>query len=235
MKCYEVEFRGHKIKYTSDESFWQRLSSDSWESNTFTLLEKFIKPGKVFIDCGAWNGVLSIYAAMLGATVYSIEPDAFAFEDLTTNVSANQLFNVHVYKLAIAGEAGIKEFYARSNNWGTSESSLIPGSSDSMRTVVKTQTIKMFVEENNITSIGFIKIDTEGGEALFINDDFMQVMINCGLPPMFISFHPKHYPLSDCLKIYNILSKHYSFLNEDDFLTAMKNHNADHSFLLTKH
>ncbi len=53
--------------------------ASGFEPDLFDALDEHIHPGSVFIDIGAWIGFVSIYAAQLGATVHSYEPDPAAY------------------------------------------------------------------------------------------------------------------------------------------------------------
>ncbi|MGB9637578.1 MAG: FkbM family methyltransferase, partial [Microgenomates group bacterium] len=75
-----------------------------WSQAEFDLLGKFIKPGDVIFDIGAYIGTHSVFFGKKvspGGFVVAIEPQRIAFEILNTNLVLNELINVFpVYKFA---------------------------------------------------------------------------------------------------------------------------------------
>src|SRR5260370_35958050 len=79
---------------------------------TFTSL--LLKPGDIFVDVGAYDGLIPLVAAHAvgGARrVYSFEPNAAAFARLDCIIQAYALTSVHAENCAIAGEQGAATLY----------------------------------------------------------------------------------------------------------------------------
>lgn len=186
-------FRNKTINYTEREAFWQSL--DSWEPKSFDILDKFIKPGKIFIDIGAWNGVLSVYAGLLGAEVYSVEPDAPAFKELINTMINNPSANINPALCAISDATGTDIINSRTfDGFGNSETSLIARDEVAAEKKVFTFTLEDFINNTKIDmcDVCLIKLDVEGGEALIIKQ--AGKFLKLWPVPLFISFHPAWLP-----------------------------------------
>jgi len=73
------------------------------------ILDCIVKPGDVFFDCGANQGIFSLAAAKLvGDTgkVFSFEPQPYATRCLKDNLVLNNLDNVTVTEVAVSDQAG---------------------------------------------------------------------------------------------------------------------------------
>jgi len=229
----KINFRGRTIKYCGNNQFWERVAAEMWESDTFNLLEKQIIAGKIFIDCGAWNGVLSIYAAMLGARVYAIEPDAAIWNELECNIHENGLQDLITWKsYALSDKKGTAQLVNDYGNFGNSGSKL----STSTGKTVTTNTLSFLIEDEKINAadICLIKIDVEGSEIALIRG--AKYFLQTYRPLINISFHPAYFENfdEDILYAYNTLSEIYVFegSNFEDFVQRMMNPLADHNFTL---
>ena len=89
MKVNLAEF---EFDVANDKTFWNEV--ETWEPETFDIVKQYADPKKSFIDIGAWNGVVSLYASGLYKEVIAIEPDLIAFDKLIRNVQLNNLKNV---------------------------------------------------------------------------------------------------------------------------------------------
>jgi FkbM family methyltransferase len=240
-----INFRGHSIMYVNRDSFFKSVESGEWEKETFDVLDKYIEKGKTFIDIGAWNGMISMYAGLLGAKCYAIEPDAVAYKELVENITINGLTeNVDTANIALSYQNGVAELNSMTNGFGNSESSLVErGAVDGIR-VVQTQTFYSLLSINHIKDVCLIKIDAEGSEQLFLNYSFLSGLIAIGeMPPIYISVHPAWIKDIDIFihDFYFNFSVFYNFTNATngkeynpiDFSEALKT-SHEHSFLLLK-
>lgn len=230
-----VTNRNHIIHYNQREAFWNSI--DSWEPSSFDVLDTFIQPGYNFIDIGAWNGVLSIYAGLLGANVYSIEPDIVAFYELVENCSLNRAANITPALLAISDRSERQKINSRTvDGFGNSESSLINRDRNEIEAEVITMTLEDYFRNFSIDidKTCLIKIDAEGGEALIIYQSAKWLRRH--KPTLYISFHPAWIPNSTQMFI-DILFPIYDFIhngisiNEDQFRQALTTEHQ-HSFVL---
>lgn len=51
-----IHFRSQTINYIERTPYWQSIERGEWEPASFDVLDEYIKPGKTFIDIGAWGG-----------------------------------------------------------------------------------------------------------------------------------------------------------------------------------
>ena len=82
------------------------------------LLERFLKPGMVFVDGGANTGVFTFTAARLvGPTgrVLAFEPGAACFAALEASRALNQFEQVRLWKAALSDRSGTARLY---HCWG---------------------------------------------------------------------------------------------------------------------
>lgn len=232
-----VRIKKYEFIVENDIPFWFNI--DKWEQYSFNILDKILKPDSIFIDLGAWNGVLSMYASKIAKTVYAFEPDYVAFNNLQTNITLNKLTNIVCSNKAI-GKCGIWNLYVRS--FGDSVSSLIDRNMPNYKAnqVVKVKTIKLssYLLKNNIEPT-LIKMDIEGGEIYVIEE--MSQYIRKYTPTMLISFHPAWFPDkdNDINKIADILDKYYKILNitflqytKEQFINSL--YSTEHCFLFIK-
>jgi FkbM family methyltransferase len=183
----KVNLGEFKFEVKGDKQFWPNVQE--WEPETFEIVKHYADPKKTFIDIGAWNGVVSLYASGLFKEVIAIEPDVIAFDKLFKNVQANNLKNVFCRNVAISNTNGSS--ILNLSNAGDSMSSLLPRDTEQFPTVdfqgVETKTFETLISGFDF-QIGFIKMDIEGGEVLVIPD--MINFLKEHKTPIYISFHP---------------------------------------------
>lgn len=237
-----ITIRQQKINYCSQPNLFKTAARDKWEPETFDALIRFVMPGKVFIDVGAWVGIFSVYAAKMGAKVYAAEPDPVAFSELIENIGVNENSeNVSCSKIAIADKDGTAMLNTNAH-FGNSESSLVVRPQWAGDKLVITRTLGSFVDEMNIDpkEICLVKIDCEGSEILLLPGakDFLAQH----KPTMVVAFHPGWFssflenvntivntifPIYD---VYSVATKQICFAEE--FINAMRT-TYDHTFILT--
>lgn len=187
----EVQLKEFKFDVYGDSIFW--LSVEAWEPETFEIVKRYADQSKSFIDIGAWNGVVSLYASHLFNNVVSIEPDVIAFDKLARNIQFNSCLNVTCRNVAISNSNGSS--ILNLSNAGDSMSSLLPRDTQWFPTVdfqgVETKKFETIIEGSSV-EIGLIKMDIEGGELLVIPD--MLEYLESQKPPIYISFHPFWFP-----------------------------------------
>ena len=237
-----VQIRGKKINYIARDSFFQLAAAGKWEKETFDVLDNFIEKDKTFVDCGAWVGVFSIYAAHLGAGCLAIEPDNKAFTELSDNIHANGMADkIEPLNIALADKEGFARLNTMSaGGFGNSETSLIDRGEIAATQGTRTVDLPTLLRYSNVApaDICLIKIDIEGGELLLL--DGCHKWLAKHKPTIYISFHPAWLGQLDEAtdKIISMLFPIYAFVqmdgmqyNEVEFREAMLSaHN--HSFLL---
>lgn len=227
---------GIEMCFNEQFDFWHSIEDGQWEANTFKAIKDFYKPGKTFIDIGAWNGVLSLYAEKLGAVVCSVEPD-FAAINLYENLMLCNNAGCHLFKGAISDTNGTATLNSNANCFGNSESSLVNRGVINGERQVKTMKLEFYVEAFGIDigDVFLIKIDVEGNEINILEQ--ARGFISLHRPNMHISFHPAWLPAyEDYIKridylfgIYNVTCDDGTPATLDNFQELLDNHK--HAFI----
>ena len=153
---YEIAYR----KRTADES----VIGHSFENDIFLTGVPEYRPlaGHTVIDVGAHIGTFSLLAstAIGKGQVHSIEASLDSYNLLRINVALNGRSNIHTHHLALSGETGTTTLYHDVGNWGHSTVSALSSSSET----VPATTLARFMDEQEIPSCDFIKLNCEGAE-----------------------------------------------------------------------
>lgn len=144
---------------------WSVFYYGAYAKDELRILEDLINKarGSTILDIGANVGHHSLFFSKFGKKVHSFEPFSEVSARLEQKIADNGLKNVHLHKIALGEKDEVKEFFASdSNNTGT-------GSFVNRQTSREPVKLSIFngdsyLERNNITDIGFIKIDVEGFE-----------------------------------------------------------------------
>ncbi|MFP8644891.1 FkbM family methyltransferase [Priestia aryabhattai] len=168
---------------------WNKIRQNTWEEETFKILDRYLKSENSYIDIGAWIGPTVLYGAHKTKHVYGVEPDSIAFKELVTNVNLNPSISSKVtcINAAITEKSGNTNLYKR-GKFGNSMSSLIPTMSHKCHQV-RGITIHDLISENNIENVNFIKIDIEGGEYSLIPN--LYEFLKSQKPTLYLSIHPR--------------------------------------------
>lgn len=129
-----------------------------------------ICPNDIVIDCGANIGLFSCVAASVGATVYAFEPSTEQLGEILKMHSALYNGNIIHIPLALADKPGKCMFNISNISEG---SSFLDGANNTQKVIVKqipveTTSLDMWVAQNSIKRVDFIKADIEGAERLML-------------------------------------------------------------------
>jgi FkbM family methyltransferase len=163
---------GVTLSYPLDDFYWSRVADNirDYEPEIWFVLDRFMNPETLFLDCGANIGLWSCYAALKaghGRRVIAVEPGFKVSPHLLENCRRNHL-NFTVRKNAIwsrSGESGV--FFAYE---GHASSSLVEDRAKKLlgRVEVETVTIDDAIEPVLKTAPGIsdiiVKVDVEGVE-----------------------------------------------------------------------
>src|SRR6187399_3421197 len=192
MQQHTITFRGKEINYSNLErrAFWHLLAVNRWEPETFDVIDKYVKPGTNFIDIGSWISPISIYASMLGANVYSIDPDPVAWEEGVINQAVNKCTGITNFNMAISDDDALQVLNSQTiGGMGNSESSLIERKNVGDTLTVETKRLSTFLTEQKLIGADlFIKMDIEGGEALVFPEAHQ--FLKEHKPTIYFSIHP---------------------------------------------
>jgi FkbM family methyltransferase len=129
---------------------------------------KYYQPGgdDVFIDVGSGIGLESMYLSRqpdYKGRIYAIEASPFTFELLKANIEINHLGNIQAFNLAISDRNGKILIDDEQENHIANSVFTNKG------TEVMAVTMDTFMEENQIESVGLLKVNIEGAERLLIS------------------------------------------------------------------
>jgi len=223
----KVNINGLPFKVEGDIHFWEVI--ETWEKHSFAILDKFLNKENVFIDCGTWNGVLSLYASKICKSVIGFEPDQTAYSNAHVNVGINNIENIEIYNVGLSNKAGFEKLYIR--NEGDSVSSLIDRVDENYKAKstkdIAVIQLSKFLEGRQL-NIGLIKIDIEGGETIVIPE--MEQYIRKNKPNIYVSFHPNwfiekeksiNYFADLFSEIYNIFDVNFNQQTKESFITGL--------------
>jgi FkbM family methyltransferase len=100
---------GLKMRLYGDSELCRLIYCRHFEAKERAFVNRFLRPGDVFVDVGANIGLFTlIAAACVGPTgkVVAFEPTTMTYARLQDNVRLNQFSNVSCIKLALSDRAG---------------------------------------------------------------------------------------------------------------------------------
>jgi FkbM family methyltransferase len=122
-----------------------------------------LKERDVVVDCGAYYGAITMYAAKLignKGIVIAFEPDTLNYQRLLSNIKLNALTNVIAINKGVWSKNAILQF----NNENTASSSFLFHDTAESIIDVPVVSIDSELEMIGINKVNFIKMDVEGSE-----------------------------------------------------------------------
>ncbi len=137
--------------------------------NSFSFLVTHLSSKDICIDCGANVGYITEQMAKNSSTVYSFEPNPFAFKELKKKANSNP--NVHVYNKGVWDRNATLKLYMHENSnqdeviWSTGSSLLEYKGNVLKDKYIEVDIIDLVEFINNLKKkIKILKIDIEGAE-----------------------------------------------------------------------
>jgi FkbM family methyltransferase len=147
----------------------------SFEPNEFAFLDRFLRPGMVFIDVGANDGYYTLFAARRvgpSGRVVAAEPSSRERAHLQRNLGRNGLDNVSVVAAAIGASAGLADLHlahgvhaGHNTLGGFAHDDVVRASLER----VPIEPLDQVVARLGLSRVDFVKIDVEGAEARVIS------------------------------------------------------------------
>ena len=145
-----------------------------WGDCEYGIRPKDIKKYRVVIDIGAHIGLFSVFCGVLNqqCKIFCFEIDKDNFEKLKQNIKNCKVKNVIAFNLAVTDKSGVIDYYPGRDcsEFSTTRISF----SNNRKPIVdeglnpvgrcKSITLNEIIEQNNIDSIDFLKLDCEGAE-----------------------------------------------------------------------
>jgi FkbM family methyltransferase len=140
--------------------------TEVWIHDDYTKEGHDIHQGGVVVDIGAHVGMFTLLASQKASKVFSIEPLELNHNQLLINKYLNNKHNIITSKTCISGTDGQIELYTHDKEYFML--SMTEQESGCNKVKVPCVTLKTFMEQNNIRSIDFLKMDCEGSEYAII-------------------------------------------------------------------
>lgn len=175
-----------------DFDFWPMYDRGEWEPETKAVLEKFLHPGDLFLDIGAWIGPVTMWALDMGAAVVALEPDPVARRSLEKNVAGDAV-RILPYALAPATGRGRLAAFRTDFGFGDSQSRLVTDDTPGQKVGVTTVSPSLLFSSLRKPP-ALVKCDIEGGELACVGD----LVANCRVTasPLYISWHEPWWPFT---------------------------------------
>ena len=141
-----------------------------FEPNELAYLSTALRPGQVFVDVGANEGLFSLLAASLvgrGGAVLAVEPSSRERLRLEENLRMNGMDWVRVRPEAVAESAGRLELAIADPlhpGQSTLGSPIWPRTTVTGKELVDVTTLDRLVDEEGLDRIDLVKLDVEGAE-----------------------------------------------------------------------
>jgi FkbM family methyltransferase len=162
---------GLKIRLYGDSELCRLIYCHHFEANEREFINRFLRPGDVFVDVGANIGLFTLIAAERvgpGGKVLAFEPTAKTFGRLVDNVQLNKLSNVECFKLALSDSQGHLQLAASTNGRDAWNSLVTVALGESLETeLVGVVDWDQFARQRELGSgsVTMMKIDVEGWES----------------------------------------------------------------------
>ncbi|MGK7922007.1 MAG: FkbM family methyltransferase [Trichodesmium sp.] len=171
-----------EIKLSLDSNkFTQKLMLDSfqkgqtYESEVLQLIYRFLEKGDCFIDIGTHIGYYSVLAAKIVGNegkVFAFEPELSNYQKILENISLNNLSNIQLFNLALSSESKETHLFFNQDNdgghalWDVGKHPFNQKSlqSQTMQNIQQSTLDDILSQQQDISQIKIIKIDTEGAE-----------------------------------------------------------------------
>jgi FkbM family methyltransferase len=144
-----------------------QLMFGDYEPSMRAVLQRYLKPGDVFIDLGANEGYFSVLASGLvgpGGTVIAVEPQSRLQSVIRANLTLNHCSNVRVLQAVVSSTTDPVEIELASE-MNTGGSSLFSRTKYPLkRELVPSFTIAAFLEQTGVERCDLMKVDVEGAE-----------------------------------------------------------------------
>jgi len=160
-----VKINGRRIRVADDQpTFWAKAERGAWEPETLVFIDRHVDGDAVFLDCGAWVGPTSLYAASRALRVVAVEADPAALDQLRRNLAANLELaaRIEVVAKALHRADGTVRMGARRKPGDSMSSILLAGAEQSWEAETITPDALAAMLPLNHPLV--VKIDLEGAE-----------------------------------------------------------------------
>lgn len=162
-KCFKAEFLDIIMPYlVENRNMVQPFLEGPYEYN-----DVFLNKGDIVLDLGANFGLFSSLAESKGCNVYAFEPTLRVFNEYLVRLH-EYCPNINVINKAVSNISGVSLFNVYENNSSCNCLHQLNTNFQADLVEMETITVDDFVDQNNLSSIDFIKSDIEGSERLML-------------------------------------------------------------------
>jgi FkbM family methyltransferase len=158
------------VLHLDNDLSYSLFAGGCYEPNEFAVLDRVLKPGMVFLDGGANEGVYTVFAsARVGPTgrVIAVEPSLRELERLKANIKINRAANVIIADVALAERPrSVKLILAEQQHAGqnTLGAFIYEGVNSVDIRCVRAVTIDDLILTHGLSRLDIVKLDLEGAE-----------------------------------------------------------------------
>jgi FkbM family methyltransferase len=171
------------------------LQGGEYEPSMRRVLERYLRPGGVFIDLGANEGYFSVVASrIVGAAgvVVAVEPQSRLQPVIAKNISLNAAQNVRLVRVALSQDGGpvLLRLTHEMNSGATGvfQSTRYPQRTES----VSGQTLPGLLADEGLQGCDLMKVDVEGAEyAIFMGDPATAVLCAGTVKCIALEYHDR--------------------------------------------
>ena len=138
------------------------FANGSFEGDILKLFKQELKKDDIFLDIGANIGQHSLYASFFCKHVYSFEPIKRIYDQFSSSILENDIFNISVYNYALGREKESIPIWSSASNMGAS--SILYSKNKKLEQYVKVVKLDDIYSKAGIERVDFMKIDVEGYE-----------------------------------------------------------------------
>lgn len=172
--AWRLKIRGHatceidrfKLHLDLTNPIHRLFALNCFEENNIAYALSVIKPGDTCLDIGANIGYFSFKMARAcgdKGKVYAFEPSPEIFQALSHNIQLNPTLPVEAHPVALSSKC-MQVGYVRPPKDNSGNGRVVHHSDHDCPYIVQAITLDAFMQENNISSAKFLKIDIEGSE-----------------------------------------------------------------------
>lgn len=214
--------------HRSDEIVSSMIRKNNFYSvRDLLLIERFLRPGRTFIDAGANIGWYSIVASKITGPqgkVIAFEPEPNNRALLAANIELNSATNIEISDFALSDECSVNTLFLSTENSGDHSLSVNgPKTTERHGVEVRTTTLAAYMSEEEFAKVDFIKIDIQGSEPRMLAG--MEKLIRSHRPVFMLEYAPAH--INECKSSpFEI----FAFLDTQQYY-PFRIHDADYSDL----
>lgn len=161
-----VQFNGQSLTIQIRDEADESVAAEIFKLREYRITEELIKNAvDPILDIGAHSGLFTLYARTLNPiiSIVAVEPEEGNIALLKQHLADNQITNVKIIEGAIAGTSGRRQLILSQDSHNHR---LSDGEKDSKitTTTIRAYSLNDLLNSLNISRVGLIKMDIEGGE-----------------------------------------------------------------------